>query len=269
MGVAAAAGAVAVAPSQQRAAMPARLSLAAALKQFDTPIVHRPAPGRVDLAPPSSPASARKWKTRGPRPGASPRITTKMLREGLPTNRLSAQDRADAERQMMNAGVHSWLLRHSQVAVPRAEMSRERRQILRDCFNALDADSSGTIDEYELGLAMTAMGFTKEDTRVALQIGDQNRDGELSFDEFMALFTYAWANRELQNDFTEGFARDISLVLGRRNATGDEGAVTTSFPFALVANSHRISRLIDGCNPSGRGDDPREHQAPSPAGGQW
>ena len=62
------------------------------------------------------------------------------------------------------------------------------------------------------------------------------------------------ANRELQNDFTDAFARDISHVLHSRNAQGASAAdaVTTSFPFALVANSHRISRLIDGCNPANR-----------------
>jgi hypothetical protein len=170
------------------------VSLEAVCRRFDAMEVAHSSPGHVVIDGKFSPRTPR-GKIRGPKPGKSPRITTRYLQERMPSSRLNRDDRAEAERQCMNAQVHAWLLRHSATAVPRAEMSRERKQVLRDTFRALDADDSSTIDEYELGLAMKALGFSNDDMKQALEIGDQNRDGQLSFDEFVALFTYAWCAR--------------------------------------------------------------------------
>lgn len=172
-----------------------------------------------------------------------------QILKALPSKRLPTEERHEAERMVMNAQVHSWLLSHSLKAVPRTELSRARRAVLRECFDVLDADSSGAIDLNELTLAMKALGFSADDTRQAFERGDQDGDGSIDFDEFCALFTIAWANRELHHNFTDGFARDMTAVLASRSAFEGDDSVTTTFPFALVANSHRISKLVDACNP--------------------
>jgi hypothetical protein len=149
---------------------------------------------------------------------------------------------------------------------------------------------------------MKALGFGANDTKLAFELGDRNGDGKLDFEEFVQLFTIAWAHRETRDAFADGFGRDMAEVIssvvpspdaganavggggsgggggGSGGTSGDSGTaggaggasspggetersraadgddrVSTAFPFALVANSHRITKLVDACNPIIRG----------------
>ena len=211
-------------------------------------------------------------------------------------------------RQVQSKQVYDWLRKHSSAIVPRKELPRKRLQMLMGCFQLLDEDGNGSVEENELGLAMEALGFSKKDARLAFKQGDRNGDGKLDFEDFVQLFTIAWAQKETREAFNDSFARDMDDIVGSlaavpggsprvlgRHSRADGGAstldteaastvsgdtssprahgaaapsssppqpsegvsggdddgerVTTAFPFALVANSHRITRLIDACNP--------------------
>ena len=279
--------------------------------------------------------AGRSHKRRLPRPHAAQQSRAEILKRLQVENRLSAGERYEVERQVRNNEVHSWLTKHSMRVVPRTELSRKRKALLQGCFQLLDVDGSGTIEFEELDLAMKALGFSDADTKEAFERGDASRDGKLDFEEFVQMFSTAWAHREARTAFNDGFGRDMQDVVeasgilkrrqqqqkseqqqqdqesedvtqdgsgngGAANRASDQGPrrsferptievngsadavspgtaaedvagdlsvgegedgraeeqsgeeeehVTTAFPFALVANSHRITKLIDACSP--------------------
>ena len=77
------------------------------------------------------------------------------MRELQQRKRCSDRDRAEAIRQVRYQHQHSWLKMHSLKAVPRTDLSRKRRALLKGCFRMLDGDGSGTVEPAELGLAST------------------------------------------------------------------------------------------------------------------
>ena len=87
----------------------------------------------------------------------------------------------------------------------------------------MDRDRSGEIDHSELSIAMRALGYSPADITEAILEGDCDGDGQLNFHEFAALIMTAESKPKAKNADT--------------------------FPFALVANSYRISRLVDSYDP--------------------
>ena len=111
---------------------------------------------------------------------------------------------------------------------------------------------------------MSTLGFSANDCKQAFERCDRNKDGKLDFDDFVQLFTVAWAHRETRDALRDSFERDMSEVVaqacrpvdkppppmpGEEGIENAEPPVTTAFPFALVANSHRITKLVDACDP--------------------
>ena len=160
-----------------------------------------------------------------PRPFFSARRSHSELTAGRP-KRLSRRERAALERRLSDADTHAWLRTHSTVALPRYEMPKSKKRALRECFDLLDADGGGTIDLSEISLVMRALGFSPAAIKQAIKLGDRDGDGELSFDEFVALVTQSGG------------------------ASGGGGGDADSFPFALVANSHRLTTLVDSYDPA-------------------
>mgnify|MGYP001174601231 CR=1 FL=1 len=169
----------------------------------------------LELSDPSSPQprfSARR----------TPSATVAPMRVAR-ERRIKHGELAKHQRKLQMSQMHTWLATHSVVAVPTVEISKEYRASLRECFNILDADSGGTINLAELSLAMKALGFSAAACKEAMESGDRDGDGALNFDEFVAL---------------------LSRVGGGGATSRD------SFPFSLVANSYRISKLVDSFNPA-------------------
>lgn len=81
----------------------------------------------------------------------------------------------------------------------------------------------------ELALAMKALGFSSASVKEAMEQGDRDGDGELNFEEFVALLARAGG----------GGGGGLGGGLG-----------SDAFPFALIANSYRISKLVDSHNPA-------------------
>ena len=109
----------------------------------------------------------------------------------------------------------------------RREVSKERREQLAQAFAALDADNSGSINMAELEVAAKALGFgPKKRARLVAgaMAGDQDQSGSLSLEEFVRLIA-------------EG--------------AGDAGGLgADAFPFGLMAETYRISRLVESYNPA-------------------
>ena len=169
----------------------------------------------MELSDPSSPQphfSARR----------TPSATVAPMRVAR-ERRMRQGELAKHQRKLQVSQMHTWLATHSVVAVPTVEISKEYRASLRECFNILDADSGGTINLAELSLAMKALGFSATACKEAMESGDRDGDGALNFEEFVALLSH----------------------VGGGGATSRD-----SFPFSLVANSYRISKLVDSFNPA-------------------
>ena len=171
----------------------------------------------VELSDPRSPQphfSARR----------TPSATVAPMRAAR-ERRIKQGELAMHQRKLQMSQMHSWLATHSLVAVPAVEISKEYRASLRECFNMLDADRGGTINLTELSLAMKALGFSAAACKEAMEQGDRDGDGALNFEEFVAL-------------------------LSRVGGGGGSQSQRDSFPFSLVANSYRISKLVDSFNPA-------------------
>ena len=73
----------------------------------------------------------------------------------------------------------------------RHELTREQKQDIKDAFDSIDSDGSGYLEVEELKLAMKALGIDngKDDINRILEDMDRNKDGQISYDEFLNLLT--------------------------------------------------------------------------------
>ena len=163
----------------------------------------------------------------GPRPRFSA-LQRQPVRAGRGRQRprLPPLERKAAETRVREMHIRNYL-RHQPHAALRREVSKERRQQLADAFAALDADNSGSINMAELEVAAKALGFgPKKRARLVAgaMAGDQDQSGSLSLEEFVRLIA-------------EG--------------AGDAGGLgADAFPFGLMAETYRISRLVESYNPA-------------------
>lgn len=165
------------------------------------------------------------WKKHG----TPSRMTDEQMASYLcpASHRLSPRQRKDAVRKVQDAQWVDWFTKHSlsgHALKPKEDLSEERTEALREAFNLMDADRSGRINVAEVATVMKVFGFASDAIRTALKEGDKDSDGELDFGEYTALIQLASA----------------------RSDPGD-GGMDAEFPFTLVANSFKISRLIDSC----------------------
>jgi hypothetical protein len=106
------------------------------------------------------------------------------------------------------------------------ELSAERVASLKDSFSAMDRDGTGSVDVHELAMAMKLLGFAWKDINEAIKAGDLNKDGQLDFNEYQA------------------------LIVRANSSQGSDLQDASNVPFALVANTYRISRLVDSYAPT-------------------
>jgi len=215
------------------------------LLMANSTVVANSSAGQEDVDRLASSLGDRSSRSSTPRSWRAPATTLPSQRLLAPLKlgspRLPPKQRRAAEDRIQRHMRLRWLLSHSLVTVPQVEVSAQRRQTLLEAFSMLDADGSGSIGTAELSIAMKALGFKPDDIRKAIALGDHDGDGELSFEEFLALIAAAEPE-------------------GGRGSSGSG----ESFPFHLIANSYNISKLVDSYHPDRPKDSARERSSLPP-----
>lgn len=122
----------------------------------------------------------------------------------------------------------SWMVKHGQK--PRLELTKKQRQELRECFNLIDTDGSGSISQAEITEALSYMGVhvTAKSLAKIMKDVDTDGSGELEYSEFSQLMT------ERLETSMERESRPI----------GDQDPPLPAIPFPLLATAYRRRKLL-------------------------
>lgn len=131
-----------------------------------------------------------------------------------------------------------------------AKTTMNFEQQLREMFDLYDADGSGCIDQAELAQLMATLGYDLADEEVSDMIAevDEDGDGDIDYEEFVALFKGAMASEGKRKK--KGKQQRDANVLLQRN--GKEGTIfddakqfmTFSGVFRFVTWLHRERKMI-------------------------
>nr|AAZ15803.1 centrin 1 [Blastocladiella emersonii] len=90
---------------------------------------------------------------------------------------------------------------------PRAELTPEQKQEIREAFDLFDTDGSGSIDSKELKVAMRALGFEPKKEEIKKMINEIDRDGSgsIDFNEFLELMAGKMAERDSREEILKAF----------------------------------------------------------------
>ncbi|KAL4879582.1 hypothetical protein BJY04DRAFT_193181 [Aspergillus karnatakaensis] len=113
---------------------------------------------------------------------------------------------------------------------PPLAMPNDNPQQLFPLFQAANSSNSGALTEQELGSALVNGDFSSfhpKTVKMMISMFDRNRSGSISFDEFVSLWRYLAAWRELFDKFDEDRSGRISL---------------REFEKALLAFGYRLSQ---------------------------
>lgn len=103
------------------------------------------------------------------------------------------------------------------------QISRDDLEDLREAFNRIDIDNSGFVSDFELQELFREASFSLPGYRVreiteTFIAGDTNKDGKISFEEFVSIF------QELKSkEFSETFRKTITRRDGIRSFGGTSG----------------------------------------------
>jgi len=109
----------------------------------------------------------------------------------------------------------------------RPGLSQEEIEELKEAFDLFDTDGSGTIDSAELKHAMESLGYKKKN-KMAYQMIENMRDGEIDFDGFLDMMTARISDTDSREDIMKVF---------RLFDDGDSGKIT-------MENLRRVAREL-------------------------
>ncbi|KAK9796252.1 hypothetical protein WJX73_003341 [Symbiochloris irregularis] len=94
----------------------------------------------------------------------------------------------DAKELALRAQTRVWLLKHG-CPLPVGRLTKKQAHEIKECFEVLDSDHSGTLDVDELKAAFTMLGFkvSKESVQKIMAVADIDKTGLLEFDEFQSV----------------------------------------------------------------------------------
>ena len=94
----------------------------------------------------------------------------------------------------------------------RAALSKEeceaiRVASIREVFDHLDTDGSGTFDPFEIKVAMQSLGFEAKNQTIYQMIGDidKDNDGSIDFEEFLDMMTAKMSDKDTREDIQKVF----------------------------------------------------------------
>ncbi|XP_026137158.1 caltractin-like [Carassius auratus] len=92
-------------------------------------------------------------------------------------------------------------------ASPKAELTEEQKQEIREAFELFDTDGSGYIEVKELKVAMRALGFEPKKEEIKKMIGEVDKDatGKISFGDFLTVMTHKMADKDSKEEILKAF----------------------------------------------------------------
>ncbi|XP_034453420.1 caltractin [Hippoglossus hippoglossus] len=90
---------------------------------------------------------------------------------------------------------------------PKAELTEEQKQEIREAFELFDTDGSGFIDVKELKVAMRALGFEPKKEEIKKMIGevDKGGTGRVSFVDFLSVMTQKMVEKDSKEEILKAF----------------------------------------------------------------
>lgn len=164
---------------------------------------------------------------------ASPRKQDWLSPRGLSEHQLLLLEKEQTE----------WCAGHSRMSPRRTIIPESTRDALQRAFHALDTNGNGSLSLQELKEPLQSIGIT--DTREAIAAVHCTIDDELDLDKFCALILNANAAARKRERTHECVAP--SSVKSSAPPCEPFSALTDPdrFPFGMVVNSNRISRMVD------------------------
>ena len=136
------------------------------------------------------------------------------------------------------------------------DLSEEEILEFREIFNLVDTDGSGDISKAELGLLCTKLGlsFTSGQLDQMIMEIDKNNDGEIDFDEFIAVLSNQAKPAVGISDLKRAFhvfsdPSDRSFVLVHEV----ERALLETTKGSATRTRARVKQLINVLDPDGTG----------------
>ncbi|XP_070807882.1 centrin-2-like [Pituophis catenifer annectens] len=100
---------------------------------------------------------------------------------------------------------------------PKLELSAAHKQQMREAFDLLDADGTGTIDVRDLKVSIRALGFdpTKEELRRVVAEVDKEGAGKIGFDAFYSVMAQKMSEIDSKEDILKAFKLFVDKDSGR------------------------------------------------------
>ncbi|XP_013926337.1 PREDICTED: centrin-2-like [Thamnophis sirtalis] len=100
---------------------------------------------------------------------------------------------------------------------PKLELSAAHKEQMREAFDLLDADGTGTIDVRDLKVSIRALGFdpTKEELRRVVAEVDKEGAGKIGFDAFYSVMAQKMSEIDSKEDILKAFKLFVDKDSGR------------------------------------------------------
>lgn len=141
------------------------------------------------------------------------------------------------------------------VTIPPADVMR-----IRGCFEAIDADGSGLIEEPELGLAfqMIGMKLNSKELHEKFVKADLTQNGVLEWPEFLFLMSQYSGDEGLESNFTEERLAELRDVFNLFDEDGSGSLDAEELNFVLrsvglAPSKSEVRRMIDEVDADGSG----------------
>ena len=87
------------------------------------------------------------------------------------------------------------------------QLTEQEREEFKDVFSMFDKDGDGTVSCKELGVVMRALGQNPTDEEIVEMINevDEDKSGEIDFDEFCKLMIKKMSENEPEEELFEVF----------------------------------------------------------------
>ena len=133
------------------------------------------------------------------------------------------------------------------------ELSKERKEELKEAFEVFDADGDGHINAEELKIVLEAAGrkMTEEEVRAKIAEVDEDGAGELEYDEFLALMTEEMRQKQTDEELIEAF-KFFGPANDKEGITKEQLATVLELEGEKVSSAD-IDLLFEETNISGSG----------------